>query len=93
MKLRARWIGPPPRVGDFLMPVVRPRFAYRIKKVINASSHVHWDLAAKAEARQLQIVADRVAMTAVPKDARIHPWKWDRRDRAYLVEAHRRTLR
>jgi hypothetical protein len=87
VKLRARWIGPPPRAGDFLMSTVRPRYAYRIKEVTNASSHVHWDQAAKAEARQLQIVADRVATTAVPKDARVHPWKWDKR------EARRGALR
>lgn len=80
MKLRARWIGPPPRAGDYLMSQIRPRYAYRITSVINASSCVRWDSTAKAEARQLQIVADRVATTEVPKHARIHAWKWDRRE-------------
>lgn len=80
MNLRARWIGPPPRVGDYLMSEVRPRYAYRVTQVTNASSLVHWDLAAKAETRRLQLVADRVASTAVPPHARIHPWKWDRRE-------------
>lgn len=80
MTLRARWIGPPPRTGDYLMSAVRPRHAYRVERVINASSLVRWDPAAKAEARRLQIVVDRVAAGAVPKHARIHPWKWDRRE-------------
>lgn len=79
MTLRARWIGPPPRAGDYLMSEVRPRHAYRVKWVINASSLVRWDSAAKAEVRRLQFVVARVAATAVPKRARIHPWKWDRR--------------
>lgn len=80
MKLRAKWIGPLPRVGDYLMSAARPRFAYRVEEVTNASSHVHWDPMAKAEVRQLQIVADRVAKDSVSKHARVHPWKWDRRE-------------
>jgi len=80
MKLRARWIGPPPRTGDYLMSQVRPRYAYRIEEVSQKTPHVRWDATAKAEVRQLQIVADRVAASAVPKTARIHPWKWDKRE-------------
>jgi hypothetical protein len=80
VKLRARWIGPSPQVGDYLMSELRPRYAYRIDQVINASSNVLWDLTAKSETRRLQIVADRVAVTAVPKHARIHAWKWDKRE-------------
>ncbi len=80
MKLRARWIGPPPRVGDYLMSEVRPRFAYRVERVVAASPNVHWDPVAKAEILLLQIVADRVAKGTVPRHARIHPWKWDRRE-------------
>lgn len=80
MKLRARWIGPLPRIGDFLMSAVRPRYAYRITEVIRTSPYVTWDQVAKAEVHQLQIVADRIARTAVPEHARIHPWKWDRRE-------------
>lgn len=80
MKLSARWIGPLPRIGDYLMSEVKPRFAYRIERVIAASPNVRWDPVAKAEARRLQIVADRVAAIAVPRHARIHPWKWDRRE-------------
>lgn len=80
MTLLARWIGPPPRIGDYLMSEVRPRYAYRIEAVTASSPNVHWDPVAKAEARRLQIVADRVAATAVPQHAKIHPWKWDRRE-------------
>lgn len=80
MKLRARWIGPPPRVGDYLMSEVRPRYAYRVERVTLAFPNVTWDQAAKAETRRLQIVVDRVGVTAVPKAARVHPWKWDKRE-------------
>lgn len=79
MKLRARWVGPPPRAGDYLMSDTRPRYAYRVEQVTCASSHVLWDPTAKAETRRLQIVVDRVATSAVPQHSRIHPWKWDRR--------------
>lgn len=79
VKLRARWIGHPPCSGDYLMAAVRPRYAYCIEKVTNASSKVSWDSVAKAEARRLQIDATRVARDAVPSCARIHSWTWDKR--------------
>jgi hypothetical protein len=78
-KLRARWIGHPPRVGDYLMSALRPRYAYRVERVTNVSSEVHWDPVAKMEVRRLQIDAARVTPAAVPRYARIHPWKWDKR--------------
>lgn len=87
MKFRARWIGPPPRIGDYLMSEVRPRFAYRIEHVTRAFPDVTWDKAAKAEARLLAIVVDRIDKAAVPRDAKVHPWKWTRR------EAHAASLR
>jgi len=80
VKLQARWIGPPPRVGDYLMSEVRPRYAYRIERVTLAFPNVHWDQKAKAEVRLLKIVVDRIVASGVPRDARIHPWKWDRRE-------------
>lgn len=80
VKLRARWVGPPPRTGDYLMAQVRPRHAYRITEVTNSSSVVNWDPVAKAESRKLLIVADRVAVDAVSEHARIHAWKWDKRE-------------
>lgn len=61
------------------MSAKRPRYAYRVEKVINTSSEVHWDPVAKMEARRLQIVAARVAREEVPPHVRIHPWKWDKR--------------
>jgi hypothetical protein len=52
-----------------------------------AFPNVHWDAKAKAEARLLQIIVDRVDKCAVPRDARTHPWKWDRREaRAALLK-------
>lgn len=78
-KLRACWIGHPPRVGDYLMSALRPRYAYRVGRVTNASSEVHWDPVAKMEVRRLLIEAARVAPAGVPKHARIYPWKWDTR--------------
>jgi hypothetical protein len=78
-KLRARWIGHAPRVGDYLMSAMRPRYAYRVEQVTNSSSEVHWDPVAKTEARQLQIGVVRVPRDGVPKHARVHVWKWDKR--------------
>lgn len=80
MTLRARWIGPPPRIGDYLVSQVRPRHAYRVARVTNASSLVRWDPAAKAEVRSLQIVVVRRPVSRVPRLARVHPWTWDRRE-------------
>lgn len=85
MNLRARWIGPPPRIGDYLMSEVRPRYAYRVERVTMAFPGVTWDPIAKAEARLLRIVADRVSASAVPKTARVHPWKWDKREAKHAL--------
>ena len=90
MKLRARWIGPPPRTGDYLMSEVRPRYAYRVERVTNASARVCWDEAAKAEVRVLRLDVARVARIVVPPHARIHPWKWDRR-KAHMTYSPRRS--
>lgn len=80
MTLRARWIGPPPRIGDYLMSQVRPRYAYRVAGVINASALVRWDAGVKAEVRDLQIRVDRGPVADVPAGTRIHPWTWARRE-------------
>jgi hypothetical protein len=61
------------------MSAMHPRYAFRVKKVTNASSEVHWDPVAKMEARRLQIVAVRIARDKVPPHVRIHSWKWDKR--------------
>ena len=79
MKLRARWTGAPPRIGDYLMSPTRPRYAYRICAL--TSNHlVSWDPALKQEVRRLTITADRLPPSSVPKDARVHPWRWDKRE-------------
>ena len=83
MKLRARWIGPAPRVGDYLMSGRRPRFAYRISRVRPTLPNVCWDPAAKAEVHFLQFVVAKIAVTAVPRNVRIHSWRWDRREAMY----------
>lgn len=79
MKLRARWSGPPPRVGDYLASPTRPRFAYRVRDVRNVDSLVRWDPTRKAELRRLAIEADRVPIARLPTAARVHPWRWDKR--------------
>jgi hypothetical protein len=80
VKLRARWLGPPPRIGDYLMSEVRPRHAYRIACMASAFPGVTWDPVAKTEARLIAFTVDRIAASAVSRDAKIHPWKWDRRE-------------
>ena len=61
------------------MSATRPRYAYRVEKVTNGSSEVHWDPVAKMEARRLLISAVRVLRDEVPPHVRIHAWKWDKR--------------
>lgn len=80
MKLQARWVGPPPRIGDYLMSATRPRYAYRIERLTLAFPNISWDSLVKAEVRLLKLIVERVAKDAVPKRARIHPWKWDKRE-------------
>jgi hypothetical protein len=81
VKLRARWTGGfLPRVNDYLMSTTRPRFAYRISRVTRANPRVHWDPVLKTEVHRLAIEVDRVPIPAVPKTARVHPWRWDKRE-------------
>ena len=81
MKLRARWTGsPPPKVGDYLMSTQRPRFAYRICKVTHVDRLVGWDPVLKTEFQHYKITAERKALGTVPKEARVHPWRWDKRE-------------
>jgi len=58
MKLRARWTGPLPRVGDYLASAARPRFAYRISGVHRVDPNVRWDAERKAELRRLAFEVD-----------------------------------
>lgn len=79
MKLRAQWTGAVPRVGDYLVSPTRPRFAYRVCNVSCPDSRVRWDALKKAELRRLVIEVDRVPIIALPRSARVHPWRWDKR--------------
>ena len=79
MKLRARWSGPPPRVGDWLVSPTRPRFAYHVLEVRRVDPDVRWDPAKKAELRRLAIEVDRVPIAELPTAARVHDWRWDKR--------------
>lgn len=81
LKLRARWIGRLPRVGDYLMSPIRPRYAYRVASV-DRVSEVH----AKAETRMLQLEVERAYLAEVPPHAQIHSWRWDRRESAKRKE-------
>ncbi len=80
-KIRARWSGAPPKIGDYLMSQVRPRFAYRVCEVTRTDRIVQWDPEFKTELVRIDVVARRVDRSAVPADAKVHPWKWDRRKR------------
>lgn len=79
MKLRARWSGPPPRVGDYLAAPTRPRFAYRIGGVKRLDPLVRWDPTQKTELRRLTIEVDRVPIAQMPAAARVHDWRWESR--------------
>ena len=80
MKIRARWCGPPPHVGDYLASPTRPRFAYRVCGVNRIDPNVHWDPVRKAELRRLAIEVDRVPIAELPTTARVHDWSWDKRE-------------
>jgi hypothetical protein len=82
VKIRARWLGPLPKAGDYLMSEVRPRFAYCLRSVTPTSPRVRWDMDAKAEVHQLVFEVDRIAAAGVPKHARVHSWKWDKRGKS-----------
>lgn len=76
MKIRAKWTGDLPNVGDHLMSSHRPRFAYRILKIDGAKSGSIGD----APAEDLKITVDRVKLRDVPDNATIHAWRWASRD-------------
>jgi hypothetical protein len=79
MKLRARWTGPVPRVGDYLASTARPRYAYRVRDVARTDPNVRWDAAQKTEVRRVVIEVDRVPVAEVGSSATVHPWSWDKR--------------
>lgn len=79
VKLRARWTGPVPRVGDYLASPTRPRYAYCIRGITRVDPLVRWDPARKVEQRRLAIEVDRVPIAELPAAARVHDWHWDKR--------------
>jgi hypothetical protein len=87
VKLRARWNGLPPKIGDYLMSEIRPRFAYRVCEVSRTDRIVAWDPTLKTEFVRFSIVATRVARNAVPAGAKVHPWRWDRRGKIHSPKA------
>lgn len=67
MKLRARWKGDLPRVGDVLSSA-HPRYWYVINAVRELSPG------------RLVLTCERIAVnSSLPRGARVHPWTWDRR--------------
>lgn len=84
MRLRARWNGPLPAVGDYLRSEKRPRYAYLIKagrmvdlvaaEVLSLVSGVTPVVDAT-----LSLEVERVEVANVPSDAKVHPWRWDPR--------------
>jgi hypothetical protein len=80
VKLHARWTGAPPNVGDYLMSTTRPRFAYLICEISRVDRIVSWDPVLKTEFQYFKIATERKPLDAVPKDARVHSWHWDKRE-------------
>ena len=85
VKLQARWLGAPPKVGDYLMSQTRPRYAYRVEGVKLAFPSVGWAKKEQMEERLLKLEVTRVDASAVSKHARIHPWKWDKREAKHAL--------
>ena len=79
--LRARWAGPPPRAGEYLMAPSRARHAYRVLRVHVIGSRVTWDAENKVEVRRLLLGVERIEPGKVPKAAKVHAWHWDKRER------------
>lgn len=87
MKLRVKWAGPWPRVNDYLRSERRPRYAYRIALVSRVDSLVRWDPTYKREWRRMALEVVRVELAAVPANATVHPWRWDKRTPARKLAA------
>lgn len=79
MKLRARWNGKPPLVGEYLMAPMKPRYAYRIVEVERTDRIVSWDPVLKTEFCHYSIVCIRIDKRDVPEGATVYPWSWDKR--------------
>ncbi len=82
-ELRAKWHGPPPAIGDYLMSSRRPRNAYRILH-IQTTGHDAVDLFGDGPiGYKFEVVI--IKACDVPEGATVHAWNWDRRDRRPVV--------
>lgn len=84
MKLRAHWAGELPKVGDYFMSTMRPKYAYRIVAIGSHAAIADCDrirLHLDRESYWLEVEAERVSPYDVPDDAVVHAWKWDARDK------------
>lgn len=98
MKLRARWEGPLPEVGDVLKGVgPRVRAAYVItgirivERVLMRYEELEVDdgRTVEVESYASQVTravfeVERVPIADIPPNVAIHAWRWDRRDRKPL---------
>jgi hypothetical protein len=81
MELRARWTGPLPKVGDYLMSQYRPRCAYQVARD-PAANNVIPDGRDVEDMVHLDIVVDRVEIplpAPLPDGVTVYPWQWDGR--------------
>jgi hypothetical protein len=74
--VRARWDGPDPKPGEFLLPI-RSEGAYRILDVCHAETPTGGNLSGY----RLHIRFVEVPAAELPADAVAHPWNFDPRTR------------
>jgi hypothetical protein len=72
--VRARWDGPDPKPGEFLLPI-RSERAYRILDVCHAETPTRGALSG----HRLHIRFVAVPAAELPADAVAHPWNFDPR--------------
>lgn len=75
VSINARWDGDPPKPGDYLRGLVRPRFAYRIVAIMPTRT-----ARSLTESGRYTFHVERLPAGDVPAGATVHPWKWDSRD-------------
>lgn len=68
-KMRARWSGEPPKVGEyFASSPDRARMCYRI-------------VAIRGDVPRLVLTVERYRLVDLPAGVIVHLWEWDRRKR------------
>ena len=80
MILMARWQGPLPELGHFVMSHTRPKFAYRITHIERLKA-----VAFVPNYQRLKLTVERVPQGDVPDGSIIWGWKWDARKKAGIV--------